>query len=619
MWTSTGDDRGTTIHHVRLRGTGGLDPLAARLRAARAIDHAAGDVALPASAILCVRQLRDPRPRQVTLSAVQPPRAEWSRAVGDALVDLARAAARPAAGPVDPNIDAVLFDDRAQLLACLAADWCRGSLTSCWWWAALIGSGAEAEALLRAWRRNPEHIAGAIEALAASGQVTAFVRRLSEADASTLLEAIVRAHGLSARLIAADIIGPLKGLAEVENSFPRPPLRIESRGAVDANTVWRKAAEARAAGLHIEQRLLVGIALTLRRDPVRARSSAFVEEVTEWRKQITMARPERQAPHSYLAPTANEATGNDALTTTAATVVARDTASPSSERSPSPDDDAHVAPPRPIGPEPHRSSAAASTDVASPEPTAHAPVLTRTATPVETELGGVFYLLNVALALGLYGDFTQPLAPRLDVSIWRFIALVGRRLLRGRHHDDRLWELLSDLAGPDEAQIRPIDEWRLEPAWLAAFPECRTWRWHATDERLLVQHPAGFTILDIGRTYEQSTSEQLRAALAPYQAAPLLRQRRTSATGPAHETGHDRWLRWHTEYIRARLARALGVSAARSGDLLCRHHARVHCSLTHVNVAFSLGNLPIVIRLSGLDRDPGWIPSADRIVSFHYD
>ena len=144
-------------------------------------------------------------------------------------------------------------------------------------------------------------------------------------------------------------------------------------------------------------------------------------------------------------------------------------------------------------------------------------------------------------------------------------------------------------------------------------------RCHATDERLLVQHPAGFTILDIGRTYEQSTSEQLRAALAPYQAAPLLRQRRTSATGPAHETGHDRWLRWHTEYIRARLARALGVSAARSGDLLCRHHARVHCSLTHVSVAFSLGNLPIVIRLSGLDRDPGWIPSADRIVSFHYD
>jgi hypothetical protein len=38
-----------------------------------------------------------------------------------------------------------------------------------------------------------------------------------------------------------------------------------------------------------------------------------------------------------------------------------------------------------------------------------------------------------------------------------------------------------------------------------------------------------------------------------------------------------------------------------------------------VDVAFFLADLPIPIRLSGLDRDPGWIPAADRIVSFRYD
>ena len=42
-------------------------------------------------------------------------------------------------------------------------------------------------------------------------------------------------------------------------------------------------------------------------------------------------------------------------------------------------------------------------------------------------------------------------------------------------------------------------------------------------------------------------------------------------------------------------------------------------SPTHVDVMFSLAELPIELRLSGLDRDPGWIPAADRVVAFHYD
>ena len=36
--------------------------------------------------------------------------------------------------------------------------------------------------------------------------------------------------------------------------------------------------------------------------------------------------------------------------------------------------------------------------------------------------------LNVALALGLYGDFTEPLKPGVDLSPWDFVALVTDRL-----------------------------------------------------------------------------------------------------------------------------------------------------------------------------------------------
>jgi hypothetical protein len=187
--------------------------------------------------------------------------------------------------------------------------------------------------------------------------------------------------------------------------------------------------------------------------------------------------------------------------------------------------------------------------------------------PVETEVGGVFYLLNVALALGLYGDFTKPRGPRLDISIWRFIALVARGLLRGAHPDDPLWLVLDDLAGPRAPDLQVSAAWRVEPEWVQALQP-------------------------------------------PLRRAPRLMLRGTT---------FERFLRWHTRHIRARVARALGVPAARAGELLCAHHASVRVGPARVDVAFSLDELPIAIRMSGLDRDPGWIPSADRTVAFSYD
>jgi hypothetical protein len=40
---------------------------------------------------------------------------------------------------------------------------------------------------------------------------------------------------------------------------------------------------------------------------------------------------------------------------------------------------------------------------------------------------------------------------------------------------------------------------------------------------------------------------------------------------------------------------------------------------THVDVLFQLAGLPVEVRLSGLDRDPGWVPAAGRFVAFRYE
>jgi hypothetical protein len=80
-----------------------------------------------------------------------------------------------------------------------------------------------------------------------------------------------------------------------------------------------------------------------------------------------------------------------------------------------------------------------------------------------------------------------------------------------------------------------------------------------------------------------------------------------------------RWLDWLVPYVRARLARALQVEDGDLPDLLLRHRARVFVSAVNVDVVLTLADLPIAIRLCGLDRDPGWIPAANRVVAFRFD
>ena len=157
---------------------------------------------------------------------------------------------------------------------------------------------------------------------------------------------------------------------------------------------------------------------------------------------------------------------------------------------------------------------------------------------IETSVGGVMYLLNVALALGFYGDFTSPAHASIDLPIWDFVGLTGRQLTPRGFRRDPIWRVLASLGG----RRRPR---RTLPMWVS------------------------------------------QSLLPP---------------------------------VRERLALGLGVADVRlAGRLLCVQRARVVTSSSHVDVYFSLASHPLAIRLAGLDRDAGWIPSADRVVTFHYD
>jgi hypothetical protein len=84
---------------------------------------------------------------------------------------------------------------------------------------------------------------------------------------------------------------------------------------------------------------------------------------------------------------------------------------------------------------------------------------------VETAYGGIFYLLNAALAMGLYGDFTAPRGTNLELSPWDWLALVGRKWFGDEFVSDPVWKVLADLAvrPPEDEPGRDFD---MPEGWL---------------------------------------------------------------------------------------------------------------------------------------------------------
>ncbi|HYE16637.1 MAG TPA: hypothetical protein VD968_19515, partial [Pyrinomonadaceae bacterium] len=245
---------------------------------------------------------------------------------------------------------------------------------------------------------------------------------------------------------------------------------------------------------------------------------------------------------------------------------------------------------------------------------------------VETELGGLFYLINVGLYLGLYADFTSPLGKgSLPLPLFDFVRLLGARLLCGRKPDDPVWRLLAALSGSREGEAPCVDSelpaaWRVPAEWLKPFPEAREWLWSCAAGRLRVRHAEGFVLLDAPVEDERAAVEALGRELAEYDGIVSFTLGRGEAGQPTGAGGLDWWLDCLTGYVRARLRRALGVASdVETALLLCEQRARVHVTASHLDIVFSLAEHPVEVRLAGLDRDPGWVPSAGRFIAFHYE
>ena len=609
---------------------------------------------LAPSAILCVRELTHRLPGSVGR------RTSTAAGAEDGLADLlnrfVQTAARPADGPVPANTEAVLFADPAELLAALASDWRDGLVHVQWWWRYLVSTGGGSVAA-REWAAQPQYVPAALAHLARHRRAASTVRAFTAAEATAITRAVACCIGIDPEPFAADVSAlrrtpelpawmahVLSGAdetagAQITRSAGAASSAHEYPGHVAPGPPWeRLVSEASEPGLAPAQRILLGLGLSFQRAPHVVRDRSFAPRVVDWRYAVELQAPDGR-PARDTSPVSDrdrritgrpQGHGGEGVNP----AISVEDADPGDRALLSKSSGDNVEAPeigRPLsdarrlevdGAPADGKLAAISTfserSIAEPPPAE--PRLSY----VQTSFGGVFYLVNVALALELYGDFTSPARPGLSLSIWDFLAIAGRELLGDAFTADPLAPLFAQLArrAPNERpgrNFRPDDEWRIPPGWCAAFTGCSGWTWSAARARLTVRHPCGFAVVDVPLRQGDRVGDRLARELKPYGVAASDVRRRTTSRADRRGLPIDRWVRQLMPYVRARLQRATGVDANRCAAIVCTHSARVHVSPSHVDVMFALADLPIEVRLGGLDRNPGWVPAAERVITFHYD
>ncbi|HEY4424759.1 MAG TPA: hypothetical protein VGN10_11150, partial [Pyrinomonadaceae bacterium] len=455
------------------RGGSDLDPLALRGRLENVLSDVSLEPRLPPSATLFIRKLDDPLPGSIQLDSphARAPHA-WRHAFQKRFDQLVSSAARPAHGYVADSAESVVFYDYAELLACLTADWCSGSALTRWWWQALIKHGSPSKTIRQFWLEKIEYVPAALEHVVRKGVLVEFVSQLSDVEMREIVQRVVSVFQLTRieRIKATDFF-PVDVAREVPNV-------VQSRTVMP----WKDVVpESDTPILRPVQQFFVGIVLMVHRAPARVRTLSFAREVEHWIEQTVASAPPDKP--SIIEEAIEEVIEIDEFFTPPepqAPIRENPIPSPPVIPQPAPPPKGSVSSVVKIAnaifkyeepPEVLTVTSVAHTEQiieAPPEPievTATEPKTLDLAT-LETDLGGLFYLINLAIFLEIYSDFTSPVEQfHDDLSIWEFVTIVGREINQDRNLDDPVWtglQDLQDLQVNPENLVNPVNK----PTWL---------------------------------------------------------------------------------------------------------------------------------------------------------
>lgn len=218
----------------------------------------------------------------------------------------------------------------------------------------------------------------------------------------------------------------------------------------------------------------------------------------------------------------------------------------------------------------------------------------------DSAFGGLLFLINAFVALGLYPDFTQPLGRRLDPSPLWLVDRIGRWWFGARYRRDPLADWIA--ANAARGRLPPV--WRAKEEWLAGFGAAPAPRLFRRGARATLWHRAGFPLLDgpehrLARYLRRPARGQAAAARRPHPRLP--------ACTP------DRWAACLALYLDARL-RLFGA-----GLSLLELPANIRVRDLDLDAGFRLDIHPIALRMAGLDRNPGWQPAEGRSIAFGFE
>ncbi|GJH13037.1 hypothetical protein CBA19CS11_29385 [Caballeronia novacaledonica] len=552
------------------------------------------------------------------------------------LAAVLRRASRPASGAVDG--DAVWFADEAELLACIARDALSGALNERWWWRALARGDLRGQPAIARWILTPRHVPRAVQRLG-TARAKAWFTSWTAQDRAALLSTLEQVFPLAppvAAWVADGRTAPREFASVRAEAEPSCPDNADRRHADCATPPASHAERLQkvCADLAVDARIastadyVAGIAATHavhtdRPSPLRLSHPGVTRTMMprpsalpRSKDRANAPRPAHGAPRTTAAPEQGDAPEREQVS------------KPSGPRI------SHARAGR-IRDSAAYSSAAASTVVTEADMSIVAfPALAHAPAPecIVTRCGGLFLLLNAALRLRLYGDFTMPLHAGLACSPWRFLWLAGRLWSRACFRDDPLaaWFVHRDRpAGSQRTVPVPGDtDWRMDPAWLEPFAGSRAaWRARWRDGRFTLAHAAGFLVCDVAARVDECdsliASETMRLGIASCMTLQccVIARRIGSASRPVSSARNYGCPSQLWPYLHARLALALdddGVPPRRRVESMLDLPGRLHDSGERLDLFMPLDALPVCVRLAGLDRDPGWIPAAGCDVRFHF-
>lgn len=631
------------IVRARVRGGGAVPDLDARF--ARRAESALRGLD-PGRAILCLREANGVLAEDAFAAPLSRAQTDWLPISRQVQARLA-AARHPWREVVMPDAMAVCFADTAEWLACAALDLLAQRVERCWWWCSLPLAGAAG--VIAAWQQHPRAVPAALALLAERGLAVRFAHAVG-AQATALRQGLTQHFAMGGDVAApADSPAVQTLMAALSDCTAAPKTQLP-----EAPRAWLwlalglARAPAAACAAPIPPAVWMrpqAVAASAPQGQRRASSVVPQTDVPPLREQALPDTPQRpdevptQPPPFAPIPVRHAIGRSVAAILQAANDPIVLPLAPDEAQAPLPSQTTARARLRwndvePItaleSPAPVRAADAvgAATEALAAESTgAHA---AHSAAPIagaphsfgaalETAYGGVFHLLNLALALGLYPDFTSPAERGIALHPWDYLSLLARELVGAEFEADPLCGWLADAAGRPQGveaglwASAPERDWQMPPHWLTPWAaQAKPWRCVVARGRQALWHPVGFCVADL------SGNETLLGAQWPGWAAP---RRVVPCTRPAPRAVRS-WADWiarFAAFVRARLAAATGWSQGDAAQRLLRVPARVCRSAEYLEVRMSLAALPIEVRLAGLDRDLGWLPAAGCDLRYHFD